>query len=174
MGGLPRRPAGLSEPARALSPVLHPSVCVVNAPARMHPDDLAALADLIAERLRPMIDAPDPPSCPRCGALAWEKPVLLTAAEVARSYGVSAQWVRDHASDLGVLRLGDGPRPRLRFDAERVATALNASAAREGDKGSQQAQVAAATEVARRRRRRSTRTSVQSGPELLPIRGRER
>jgi hypothetical protein len=141
----------------------------VNAPARMHPDDLAALADLIAERLRPMIDAPDPPSCPRCGALAWEKPVLLTAAEVARSYGVSAQWVRDHASDLGVLRLGDGPRPRLRFDAERVATALNASAAREGNRGSTPEGPPAPAVVRRRRRRPPPPTSVQ----LLPIRGRE-
>jgi hypothetical protein len=136
----------------------------------MHPEDLAALADLIAERLRTMIDPPDPSACPRCGQTARDKPGLLTAAEVARSYGVSTQWVREHASDLGVVRLGDGPRPRLRFDGERVAASLTAPAAREGSRGSHDIDVPAATEVRRRPGRRSTPTNVQ----LLPVRGRDR
>ncbi len=50
---------------------------------------------------------------------------LIEAPEAAERLGVSAEWVRDHALELGAVRLGDGPRPRLRFDPERVAEALN-------------------------------------------------
>ena len=41
---------------------------------------------------------------------------LLTAAEVAARLSVARGWVYEHARELGVVRLGDGPRPRLRFD----------------------------------------------------------
>jgi hypothetical protein len=43
-------------------------------------------------------------------------PPLLTAEEVAARLGVERSWVYAHARELGVVRLGDGPRPRLRFD----------------------------------------------------------
>jgi hypothetical protein len=49
---------------------------------------------------------------------------LLTAAEVARWWGVERSWVYQHALRLGVIRLGTGPRPRLRFDPARVARRL--------------------------------------------------
>jgi len=49
---------------------------------------------------------------------------LLTAAEVARWWGVERSWVYQHALRLGVIRLGDGPRPRLRFDPTLVARRL--------------------------------------------------
>ncbi len=102
-------------------------------PARLHPADLEALADLIAERLasRPLSgpegreESPDPgaglgaPQAPRDTPGA-----LLTAAQVAARFGVKAEWVRDHAAELGAIPLGTGPRPRLRFDAQRVADAL--------------------------------------------------
>ena len=38
--------------------------------------------------------------------------------------GVSEDWVRDHAAELGAIRVGDGPRGMLRFEAARVRTAL--------------------------------------------------
>ena len=41
---------------------------------------------------------------------------LLTAAEVAAAFNVTRGWVYAHADELGAIRLGDGPRPRLRFD----------------------------------------------------------
>jgi hypothetical protein len=41
---------------------------------------------------------------------------LLTAAEVATRFSVDRSWVYAHARELGVVRIGDGPRPRLRFD----------------------------------------------------------
>lgn len=46
---------------------------------------------------------------------------LLSAAQVAMRLGVERGWVYDHAEELGVVRLGDGPRPRLRFDPAAVA-----------------------------------------------------
>lgn len=49
---------------------------------------------------------------------------LLTAAEVARWWGVERSWVYQHALRLGVIRLGTGPRPRLRFDPALVARRL--------------------------------------------------
>jgi hypothetical protein len=49
---------------------------------------------------------------------------LLTAKQVARRFGVTAEWARDHRDELGVIQLGDGPRPRLRFRADRVGAVL--------------------------------------------------
>ena len=52
-------------------------------------------------------------------------PELLTAAEVASRYRVARSWVYAHAPELGAIRLGDGPRPRLRFDPAIVEQVLN-------------------------------------------------
>ena len=46
---------------------------------------------------------------------------LLSAAQVAGRLGVERSWVYDHAEELGVVRLGEGPRPRLRFDPAIIA-----------------------------------------------------
>jgi hypothetical protein len=49
---------------------------------------------------------------------------LLTPAEVAEHYGLSRAWVYKHAQELGGIRMGIGPRARLRFDPVDVGTAL--------------------------------------------------
>lgn len=49
---------------------------------------------------------------------------LADAAEIARWFGVSRDFVYDHADDLGAVRLGNGPKARLRFDPARVGRAL--------------------------------------------------
>ncbi len=41
---------------------------------------------------------------------------LVTAAELATRFGVTRAYVYDNATELGAIRLGDGPRARLRFD----------------------------------------------------------
>jgi hypothetical protein len=64
------------------------------------------VADLLAERL---------------GATLGAAPVLLDPKEVARRLGVSRDFVYEHSEELGAVRLGDGPRARLRFDSRRVA-----------------------------------------------------
>jgi hypothetical protein len=121
-------------------------------PGRLHPDDLAALADLIAERVLAGLAEDCPPR---------DEEWLLTAAEVARRFDVSPAWVRDNAERLGGLRLGDGPRPRLRFDPERVAEELSARPVRgrsdESDRPPERAS----------KRRRSRGSGKRTG--LLPV-----
>jgi hypothetical protein len=51
---------------------------------------------------------------------------LLTASEVAVAFNVTRGWVYVHADELGAIRLGDGPRPRLRFDPAIVTQRLQA------------------------------------------------
>lgn len=48
---------------------------------------------------------------------------LLDAAHLAELLGVSRATIYDHAAELGAIRLGNGERPRLRFDVERALTA---------------------------------------------------
>lgn len=45
---------------------------------------------------------------------------LVDAAELAAVLGVDRGWVYEHGEQLGVIRLGDGPRPRLRFEIRRA------------------------------------------------------
>jgi hypothetical protein len=46
---------------------------------------------------------------------------LVDAAEIARLHGKTRSWVYEHAGELGAMRLGSGPRPRLAFSPVRVA-----------------------------------------------------
>ena len=41
---------------------------------------------------------------------------LWTARRVATHYAVGVHFIYAHADELGAIRLGGGPRPRLRFD----------------------------------------------------------
>jgi hypothetical protein len=43
---------------------------------------------------------------------------LVDAAELARRLGTDRSWVYSHAAELGAIRLGSGPKARLRFDPE--------------------------------------------------------
>ena len=63
-------------------------------------DQLDALAEQVAARLR----SDDMPT------------ELVDAATLARTLGVSRDTVYAHAHELGGRRVGDGSRPRLRFD----------------------------------------------------------
>jgi hypothetical protein len=74
---------------------------------------------------------------------------MLTARQVAARFNVERGWVYEHADELGVVRLGRGPRPRLRFDPAVVAQHLRARPAR-----------AAAA---------SSPSHVRGGAPLLPI-----
>jgi hypothetical protein len=51
---------------------------------------------------------------------------MVSAAEIAKRFGVSRDWVYEHADELGVIRMGSGPRAHLRFDLEKVAEGLDA------------------------------------------------
>ena len=85
----------------------------------------------------------------------------MPTAEVARLWGRSDDWVRDHRSELGVIQ---GTRPLL-FDPQRVREAMSSRSpgehSRPRTKGSDKPKVAS-------RRRRSMGIAAP----LLPIRGR--
>jgi hypothetical protein len=101
------------------------------------PDPIQALADRIADRLAARLDA-------RLDALARtggedQRAALWSAQHVAEHYDVRVDFVYRHADELGCVRLGGGPCPRLRFDPEvvqarwpRVGGALPAETPRRG------------------------------------------
>lgn len=91
---------------------------------------------------------------------------LLTPAELAAWLSVTPGWVYEHSEALGALRLGAGPKARLRFDLEDVKRRLSATSCSEGRESS--SRDAAPEAVKPRRRRRRLDTSV----ELLPVHGR--
>lgn len=51
---------------------------------------------------------------------------LIDAAEVAHRFNVSRSWVYEHATQLGAITLGNGDKPRLRFDPATVYEQLAA------------------------------------------------
>lgn len=87
---------------------------VRHAAAELTPDAIEQIAHRVAELLRDQAPARSTP------------PGLLNASELARHLGVTRTWVYEHANQLGAITLGDGPRPRLRFDPETATQALHA------------------------------------------------
>jgi hypothetical protein len=53
-----------------------------------------------------------------------QKRDLVDAAELARRFGIERTWVYSHAIELGAVKLGNGAKPRLRFDPEVAARVL--------------------------------------------------
>ncbi|MGH2878691.1 MAG: hypothetical protein ACRDK4_03670 [Solirubrobacteraceae bacterium] len=51
---------------------------------------------------------------------------LLEPKELASALNVSIYYVYEHAVDLGVMRLGDGPKARMRFDLQTARRAMQA------------------------------------------------
>jgi hypothetical protein len=56
---------------------------------------------------------------PRAGV-----PHLLDAVGVAEMVSMSLDWVREHAAELGGVRVGAGSRGELRFEADKVRAYL--------------------------------------------------
>jgi hypothetical protein len=120
-------------------------------------DALDRLADLVADRLAarlggltPGPDRPEP---------------MVDAAEIARLHGKTRSWVYEHAGELGAVRLGSGPRPRLAFSPARVAERLERV-----DKPA----TAPLPEAPPRRRRRQRAGRTASGAPLLHVRSLDR
>ncbi len=82
----------------------------------LNAEAVEAIAARVAELLRGDV-SPQPQAA---------VPTKLTAAELAARLGVERAWIYRHAAELGAIRLGAGPRARLRFDAELVAEHLSA------------------------------------------------
>ena len=79
--------------------------------------------DAIARRVIELLDASRGAGAT---ASATEGDACLTVSQVASRYRVSRSWVYAHQRELGAMRLGEGPRARLRFDAKVVADAVAA------------------------------------------------
>lgn len=79
---------------------------------------------------------------------------LIDVAELARQTGLSRTWIYEHARELGAIRLGGGPRPRLRFNPDTVKRLL-------------EREPPPRVEPAPARRRRQVR--AMNDIELLPI-----
>jgi hypothetical protein len=127
---------------------------VAVAEVRLDRGQLVELAELVADALAARL-APH-----ASGA-------LVDAAAVAARYSVTRDFVYRNVSALGGVRLGDGPRARLRFDLEEAGRRLVSCS------GIRESGVAAGRVVepgsGRRRRGRSG-----TGVPLLPVRGGDR
>jgi hypothetical protein len=97
-------------------------------------------------------------------------PTLIDAAAVAVMLGTSRQWVYANAEALGGQRLGEGPRPRLRFDAETVRAWGACSASKQSQ--AQGASARAESEAAERPRRRRLPHGQPQPGSVLAIRPR--
>jgi hypothetical protein len=101
---------------------------------RLHPDDLQAIvdaipaavaavasavgnSDAIPERVVELLREADP-AFPRRG--------LVEVDDVGRLLRVEREWVYDHKRELGAVRIGDGERGPLRFDAAKVLAYIEA------------------------------------------------
>jgi hypothetical protein len=73
--------------------------------------------DQIAQRLADVLEQrAEQRSTPSAG--------LVGVAELAHHLSVTRAWVYQHASELGAIRIGTGPRARLRFDLEAAKEVL--------------------------------------------------
>ncbi len=88
---------------------------------------------------------------------------LVDAAELAEALGTSRTWVYAHRAELPHVRLGTGPRARLRFDLERVLAAVTADVP-----ATRPDTTCTPVHVDKRRPRQSTTTA---GAPLLPVKG---
>lgn len=119
-------------------------------------DALDRLAELIADRVAARLGGLTP-------GHAQAEP-LVDADEIARLHGKTRSWVYEHAGELGVVRLGSGPRPRLAFSPTRVAERLE-----KVDKPT----AASLPKTSQRRRRRQRAGRTASGAPLLHVRSPE-
>jgi len=136
------------------APVKHsPLSRVRRAAAELAPETIERIAQRVAQLLRhepqPLDDRP---------AASRD---LMDAGQLAKHLGLTRAWVYEHAQDLGAIQVGNGPRPRLRFDPALAREALHA---RQGASDAQPVKAQPQTRPGRPRRRPAT-TSVP----LLPV-----
>jgi hypothetical protein len=121
------------------------------AATELTPESIERIAQRVAHLLRHEPQATDDPPAPSQD--------LMDAAQLAKHLGLTRSWVYEHAHQLGAIQLGDGPRPRLRFDSTLAQEALQARRRRSGP------EPAKVPQRLGRPRRRTPSTTVP----LLPI-----
>jgi hypothetical protein len=78
---------------------------------------LARLADLVVERLLDRLGV----------LLSPPAGTLVDASTLARELGCSRQFVYEHQRELGVVQIGAGAKPRLRFDVQKARAAYESN-----------------------------------------------
>jgi hypothetical protein len=76
-------------------------------------EDIEAIAERAAQHVVALLERPGPSAHQ-----------LLEPKALAHALNVSLDYVYAHAAELGVMRLGDGPKARLRFDLHTARTAM--------------------------------------------------
>ena len=66
----------------------------------------------------------------RVAELVGQRSGLVDAHSIAAELQVERDWVYAHARELGAVRLGDGPKARLRFDLRQVRERVDELAAK--------------------------------------------
>ena len=89
---------------------------------------------------------------------------LLKTEEAARLLGVDAEWVRANRVALGAVKLGDGPKARLRFPRESIDAYL---AARKVGAGLPSDELPVSAPKASRRRHGSAPSLPGTGPAVI-------
>jgi hypothetical protein len=79
---------------------------------QLTPGDVEAIAEATARKVAEIVRAP-----PTTFG-------LVDARELAEELGVSIDYIYAHAAELGAMRLGSGPKARIRFDLHRARQAL--------------------------------------------------
>lgn len=116
------------------------------------------------------VDKPNgsfPSNGPKNGVIAAER--LVDASVLAGVLGVSRAFVYEHSEELGAVRLGAGPRARLRFSPDRALERLTSCSGSRGSSAPQAPQPSAP----RRRTSRATLPAAQLLPIARPIVDRE-
>jgi hypothetical protein len=93
---------------------------------------------------------------------------LVDAGTIAVALGVSRAWVYAHSGELGATRLGEGSRPRLRFDLD-LAFACSSGKRSQNDSSNDGGQVSTPS----RRRAARLPVGVPKPGSILAVRPRE-
>jgi hypothetical protein len=60
-----------------------------------------------------------------------QEPGMVTVSQLAKYLKLNPAWVYEHADELGAIRIGSGPKARIRFDFQTAKAALRQQRANE-------------------------------------------
>jgi hypothetical protein len=146
-----------------VEPTLLPSQPASISDVGSHDHLVDELADELTDRLAGRIA--DEVAARLEGTSHGRREGLINAQEVARRTGRTRDWVYDHQGELGAIRIGSGPKPRLGFDPARVLAHM------ERVDDPTPVAIPPVAKPSRRRRQRADRTAA--GAEPLRVRGHE-
>lgn len=125
---------------------------------RLADDQLDELVERVAIRLSQILEDRQQAAVPE----------LVGPAELARLLGVSRSTVYEHKTELGGRPIGDGPRPRWRFDVDQALHRWrSACGAGERSESPEMSNLQGDSPLLTSRRR----VAAQTDDRLLPIKG---